>query len=431
MQLPFFKTSRKRVTAKKGSNLQRRVVVTGVGVVSPIGIGKDAFWRALISGTCGIGMVTHFDASSYPCKFAAEVNDFDATDFIPPKKARRLSRGTQFAIVSTQKAIEDAQIDLPKENPYRIGVCYGTSVGPIDIYEKFGATFYERGLKRVHPVFEGLMNHNAIVGGVAEAFDIRGFNLTVSTGCSAGNMAVANAYQAVSSGIADVLIAGGADTPIYPLTYGLYAASRVMAPNSGDPKKAVCPYDKRRAGYVLGEGAGTLILEEMEHAQRRNARIYAEILGFGLTNDAADSNIFSPEARDIIKAFQIALANTSLRTEDVEYICGHAHSSVILDKKESQAIKNVFGDHAYKLAVSSIKAAVGHSMAGATAMQGIATCLALHEGLLPPTINYEVPDPELDLDYVPKQARKKDIQIAIANSFGLGGSNVVVVYRKV
>ena len=407
------------------------MVVTGVGVVSPIGIGKGAFWQALISGRCGIGMVTHFDASSYPCKFAAEVNDFEVTDFIPRKKARRLSRGTQFAIVSTQKALEDAQMDLHKEDPYQVGLCYGTSVGPIDIYERFGATFYERGLKRVHPVFEGLMNHNAIVGGLAEFFDIRGYNLTVSTGCCAGNLAVANAYHAVSSGIADVLIAGGADTPIYPLTYGLYAASHSMAPNSGDPKKAACPYDKRRAGYVLGEGAGTLIIEELEHAQRRGARIYAEILGFGLTNDAADSNLFSPEARDIIKAFQIALSHTSLRPEDVEYICGAAHSSVILDKKESQAIKNVFGDHAKKLAVSSIKGAVGHSMAGATAMQSIAACLALHEGILPPTINYEVPDPELDLDYVPNQARKKDIQIAMADSFGLGGTNVVVAYRKV
>ncbi|MBI5969311.1 MAG: hypothetical protein HY882_15810 [Deltaproteobacteria bacterium] len=273
LPLPFIKGPPKDSATKEESISKKRVVVTGVGVVSPIGIGKEAFWKALLSGKCGIGLVTHFDASSYPCKFAAEVNDFDVTDFIPPKKARRLSRGTQFAIVSTQKALEDAQIDLHKEDPYQVGLCYGTSVGPMDIYEKFGATFYERGLKRVHSLFEGLMNHNAIVGGLAEALDIRGYNLTVSTGCSAGNMAVANAYLAVSSGIADVLIAGGADTPIYPLTYGIYAASNVMAPNTGDPKKAACPYDKRRAGFVLGEGAGTLIFEEMDHAQKRKARI--------------------------------------------------------------------------------------------------------------------------------------------------------------
>jgi 3-oxoacyl-[acyl-carrier-protein] synthase II len=407
------------------------VVVTGLGVVSPIGIGKDVFWQSLIAGRCGIDYVTRFDASSYPCRYAAEVKDFQGPDFLAPKVVRRLSRGAQFAIIATQKAIEDAQIDLRKEDPYQLGVCYGTSVGPIDIYEKFGATFYERGLKRVSPVFEGLMNHNAMVGSLAEVFDIRGYNITVSTACSAGNIAVANAYHAVSSGLTHVLIAGGVDTPIYPLTYGLYAASHVMVSNNTDPKKSVCPYDKRRAGYVLGEGAGTLILEEMEHAQRRGARIYAEILGFGLTNDAANSNLFSPEERDIVKAFQIALAHTSLRCEDIDYICGHAHSSVILDKKESQAIKRVFGEHAYKLAVSSIKGAVGHSMAGATSMQGIATCLALHEGILPPTINYEVPDPELDLDYVPKESRKRDIQIAMADSFGLGGTNVVVVYKKV
>jgi 3-oxoacyl-[acyl-carrier-protein] synthase II len=406
-------------------------VVTGIGVVSPIGIGKEPFWRALISGQCGIGPVTHFDVSSYPCKFAGEVNHFDATDYMDPKSARRLSRGTQFAIVSTQKAVEDANLDLGKEDPYRVGLSYGTALGPMDIYEKFGATFYERGLKRVHPSFAGLMNHNAMIGALAEAFKIHGYNMAVSTGCSSGSMAVANAYHVVSSGMAEVLVAGGTDTPIYPLTFGLYSDSHSMTCLNGDPKRAMCPYDKRRAGYILGEGAGTLILEELEHAKRRKARIYAEILGFGLTNDACDSIFFSPEAVDIIKAFQIALAHTSLRPEDVEYICGHAYSGVILDKKESQAIKVVFGDHAYKLAVSSFKAATGDSMAGGTAMQGIAACLAVHEGILPPTINYEVPDPELDLDFVPQKARKKDIQIALANSFGLGGTNVVVVYRKI
>jgi 3-oxoacyl-[acyl-carrier-protein] synthase II len=411
--------------------MKRRVVVTGVGVVSPIGIGREAFWQSLISGKCGVGFVTHFDASSYPCKFAAEVKDFKPTDLISPKAARRLSRGTQFGIVSTQKALEDAQIDLHKEDPYQVGLCFGTSLGPADIYEKFGATFYERGLKRVHPIFEGLMNHNAMVGGLAEIFDIRGYNLTVSTGCSSGNVAVAHAYQAVSSGIADLMIGGGVDTPIYPLNYGLYAAARCTCNNGGDPRKALCPYDKRRAGYIFGEGAGTLIFEEMEHAKRRGARMYAEILGFGVTNDAADTNFLRPDTIGMGKAFQIALSQASLRPEDVDYICGHATSSVIMDKKESQAIKNVFGDHAYKLAVSSIKAAVGHSMAASNAMQSIAACLALHEGTLPPTLNYEVPDPELDLDYVPNQARIKNIQVAMANSWGLGGTNVAVVYRKV
>jgi 3-oxoacyl-[acyl-carrier-protein] synthase II len=410
--------------------VRRRVVVTGLGVVSPIGIGKEKFWKNLINGECGAGYVTRFDASSYPCRYAAEVNDFVPTDFMTPKSARRLSRGAQFAIVSARKALEDSQIDLSKEDPYQVGLCYGTSVGPMDIYEKFGAYFYERGLKRVSPLFEGQMNHNAIVGALAGAYNIRGFNLTVSAACSSGNMAVANAYHVVSSGIADVLIAGGTDTPINPLTYGMYAASNVLASDNGDPKKVLCPYDKRRAGYILGEGSGTLILEELGHAERRGARIYSEIIGFGLTNDAADSNFFSADQAGIIKAFQKALDYSSLKPEDVDYICGHAHSSIIIDKKESEAIKNVFGEHAYKLAVSSIKGSVGHSMAGATSMQGIATSLALYEGTLPPTINYEVPDPELDLDYVPNQAKKRDIQIAMANSFVLGGTNVVVAYRK-
>jgi 3-oxoacyl-[acyl-carrier-protein] synthase II len=411
--------------------LKKRVVVTGIGVVSPIGIGKDPFWQALISGQCGIGLVTRFDASSYPCKFAGEVNDFEATDYMDPRTARRLSRGTQFAMVSARKAIEDANLDLGKEDPYRVGLCYGTALGPMDVYEKFGATFYERGLKRVHPSFAGLMNHNAMIGALAEAFKIHGYNMAVSTGCSSGSMAFANAYHVVSSGLAEILVAGGTDTPIYPLTFGLYSDSRSMASLDGDPKRAMCPYDKRRAGYILGEAAGTLIIEELQHAKKRKAKIYAEILGFGLTNDACDSIFFSPEAADIIKAFQIALDYTSLRPEEVDYICGHAYSGVILDKKESEAIKKAFGDHAYHLAVSSFKAATGDSMAGGTAVQGAVACLALHEGILPPTINYEVPDPELDLDYVPQKARKKDIRIALANSFGLGGTNVVVVYKKI
>jgi 3-oxoacyl-[acyl-carrier-protein] synthase II len=419
-----------RAKGEGGMALRKRVVVTGVGVVSPIGIGKEEFWKRLINGDCGAGYVSRFDASSYPCNYAAEVNNFQPLDYLTPKNTRRLSRGSQFAIVSAKKAVEDSMIDLSKEDSYRVGLCYGTSVGPMDIYERFGAYFYERGLKRVSPIFEGLMNHNAIIGALAEAFNIRGFNLTVSAACSSGNMAVANGYHAVSAGIADILLAGGTDTPINPLTYGMYAASHVLAPNNGDPKTVLCPYDKRRNGYILGEGSGTLILEELEHARRRDARIYAEILGFGLTNDASDSNLFSPEPTGIIKAFQIALAHSSLRPEEMDYVCGHAHSSVVIDRKETQAIKEVFGEHAYKLAVSSIKGAVGHSMAGATSMQGIAASLALFEGMLPPTVNYEVPDPELDLYYVPKQGKKKNIQTAMANSFGLGGTNVVVVYRK-
>jgi 3-oxoacyl-[acyl-carrier-protein] synthase II len=409
-----------------------RVAVTGVGVVSPIGTGREAFWRSLVFGRSGVGPVTHFDASSYSCRYAAEVNDFQATDFISPKSARRLSRGTQFAIVSTQKAIEDADLDLSKVDPYRVGLSYGTALGPMDIYEKFGATFYERGLKRVNPFFLGLMNHNALIGAMADSFDIRGYNTSISAGCSSGNVAIANGFHVVAEGRADILICGGVDTPIYPLTFGLYAASHAMASNNGgDPRKVLCPYDKRRSGFILGEGSGTLILEEMEHAQKRGARIYAEVLGCGLTNDADDSVVFSPQTRDTLKAFEFALAHSHLNPEDVDYICGHAHSSVVLDRKEAEVIKKVFGEHAYRIPVSSIKAMVGHSMAGGTAMQSIAACLALHHGVIPPTINYEVPDPDCNLDFVPNQAREQKIQVSLVNSFGLGGTNVVIAYRKV
>ncbi len=410
--------------------MKRRVAVTGLGVVSPIGMGKDMFWNGLKSGTCGIDRVTHFDASSFPCKFAAEVKDFQPTDFIPPKTARRTSRGTQFAIISGQQALADASLGIPQEDPYSVGLSYGTCLGPTDVYERFGATFYERGLKRVNPFFVGMMNHNAMIGAMADAFHIRGYNAAIASGCSSGNAAIANAYQVVSSGRADVMLAGGVDTPIYPLTYGLYATSHSMSTRDGDPAESMCPYDGRRAGFVLGEGAGTVVLEEWEHALRRKARIYAEILGCGLTNDASDSIVFSPEINDSINAFHIAISQASIKPNAVDYICGHAQSSVVLDAKETRIIKEVFGDHAYKLAVSSIKAMVGHSMAGATAMQSIATCLALQHGILPPTINYEVRDPACDLDYVPNKMRKKKIQYALVNSFGLGGTNVVIVFKS-
>jgi 3-oxoacyl-[acyl-carrier-protein] synthase II len=411
--------------------VNKRVAVTGVGVVSPIGIGKEAFWDSLISGRCGIGPVTHFDASSYPCKLAAEVNDFQASDFMNPHSARRLSRGTQFAIVATQKSLADAHLDLTQVNdPSRVGLVYGTALGPMDIYEKFGATFYERGLKRVSPIFLGMMNYNAMIAAIAEAFNIHGFNTAISSGCSSGNVAIANAYYTITRGGADVVITGGVDTPIYPLTFGLYAASNSLATTNGDPKKVLCPYDKRRSGFLLGEGAATLVLEDMEHANKRNARVYAELLGCGLTNDANNLAISSPETKDSVKAFQIALSESGLKPEDVGYISGHAHSSVMIDKKETAVIKKVFGDHAYRLAVSTIKAMVGHSMGGGTAMQSVATCLAIHEGILPPTINYEVPDPECDLDYVPNQAKKVDMKAAMVNSFGLGGTNVVIAYGK-
>ena len=411
--------------------MNKRVAVTGVGVVSPIGIGKEAFWKGLLAGKCGIGPVTHFDVSSLSCRVAAEVNDFQASDFFSPKSARHLSRGAQFGIVSTQHALEDAHLDLSKEDPHDVGLCYGTALGPMDIYEKFGATFYERGLKRVSPVFLGMMNHNAMIGAIAEAFEIRGYNTAISAGCCSGNVAIANAFYVISRGGAKILVTGGVDTPIYPLTFGLYSASQsLVSSNGGDPKKAMCPYDKRRAGFVLGEGAGTLILEEMEHAIRRNAKIYAELLGCGLTNDANNLAVSSPETRESIRAFHIAIGQACIRKEDVGYICGHAHSSAMMDKKETDVIKQVFGDHAYQLSVSAIKAMIGHSMAGGTAMQSIASCLALHEQTLPPTINYEEPDPDCNLDYVPNRPRNAEVRVAMANSFGLGGTNVVIVYRR-
>jgi len=399
-------------------------------MVSPVGIGKEAFWKALISGECGIEKIGNFDASSYPCKVAAEIKGFNPAGFILPKETRHCSRGSQFAIVSTHLAIEDAGLKIQDEDPHDLGVVYGTALGPMDVIERFCALFYERGLKRVNPFFIGMINKNAVIGGLATHFGIKGYNLSLAAGCGAGNVAIAQAYLAVASGTAELVLAGGVDTPITPSILGLYTASQALSSLNGNPKKSMCPYDKRRSGFILGEGAGTLIVESLDHALKRGARIYAEILSSSLTNDAENAVVFSPNRKEMVVAFKKALKDADISITDVDYICSHAHSSVVLDRKETEAIKEVFGDHAYRLKVSTIKGMIGHSMAGGTAMQSAAACLALQEGVLPPTINYEVPDPECDLDYVPNQAQRKVIDVAIVDSFGLGGTNVVIVYKK-
>jgi len=415
----------------EGKTLKGRVAVTGLGVISPVGIGKDAFWHGVLSGKSGIGPVTFFDASTYPCKIAAEVGSFDPTNFMSPKEARRSSRNTHLSIAATALAIEDSGLNIAKGNAHDIGIVYGTALGPMDIIEKFCVLFYERGLRRVNPFFLGMINKNATIGAIAKQFGIKGFHLSLAAGCGSGNVAVATAHKALLAGEAEVIIAGGVDTPISPSIFGLYSASQALASvNGNSPEKAMCPYDKRRSGFILGEGAGTLVLETMEHAVKRGARIYCEIISSAMTNDADDAIVFSPDATEMIRAYEIALKKAEIALDEVDYICAHAHSSVILDKKETEVIKKVFGQHAYHLAVSTIKAAVGHSMAGGTAMQSAAACLALKEGVLPPTINYEIPDPECDLDYIPNQARRKNIKIAFVDSFGLGGTNVVIGYRK-
>ncbi len=412
------------------TNSKNRVVVTGVGMASPVGIGKEPFWTALMSGQCGIGPVTHFDASSFPCKYAAEVKGFDPKEFMTPKEIRRSSRSSQLGVVSTHLAVADANLEMKETDSHRVGVVYGTALGPMDVIERFCSLFYERGLRKVNPFFLGMINKNAMIGELAKHFGIKGYNLSIASGCSSGNVAIATAYKAVAFGLSDIMITGGVDTPITPSIFGLYAVAQSLSTLNGSPQKTMCPYDKRRAGFILGEGAGTLILETLDHAERRGARIYGEVLAASITNDGEDSVTFSPNEREMVAAFQIALEEARISPADVDYICSHAHSSVVLDEKETRVIKEVFGGHAYRLSISTIKAMIGHSMAGGTAMQSITACLALEHGQLPPTINYEIQDPECDLDYVPNKARRKNIRVAMADSFGLGGTNVAIVFRK-
>ena len=408
----------------------RRVVVTGVGAVTPVGNTAEEFWAALIQGKSGIGPVTRFDASPLPTRIAGELKGFDPLRYIDKKDDRKLDPFLKYAIACAAMAVEDAGLNVERVDRTRFGVLVGSGIGGITTLLETHKVLLEKGPDRVSPFFIPMLIINMASGLISMRFGARGPNSSVVTACATGNHAIGDAMRIIQRNDADVMIAGGSEAIILPLTFAGFCQMKAMSTRNDDPGRASRPFDATRDGFVCGEGGGLLVLESLDHALARDARIYAEVVGYGMTGDAHHMTAPDPEADGASRAMSLALRDAGVEPSSVGYINAHGTSTLYNDKSETMAIKRVFGDHARKLAVSSTKSMTGHLLGAAGGIEAIATAFAIHHGILPPTINYETPDPDCDLDYVPNQARKQDVEIALSNAFGFGGTNATLVLRK-
>lgn len=411
-------------------SMKKRVVVTGIGAITPLG--NDAFstWDHLVNGVSGIEQITKFSTDHLPVKIAGEVKDFDPTVFMDGKEARRMGRFTQFAVAASKMAIEDAGLHVGANvDPERIGVWIGSGIGGIGEFEEQFMKYLEKGPRRVSPFTIPLFIPNMASGRVSIELGVKGMNNCSVTACASGSNAIGDAFRVIQKGEADVMITGGSEACITGMCIAGFANMTALSTNP-DHKKASRPFDKNRDGFVIAEGAGIVILEEYEHAKARDARIYGELIGYGATGDAYHITAPAPEGEGGARAMKQAMEDAQISPNEVDYINAHGTSTPYNDLFETQAIKSVFKEHAYKLSVSSTKSMTGHLLGAAGAVEAIFTLLTLHNGVIPPTINYETPDDELDLDYVPNQAKKADVQIAMSNSFGFGGHNAVLLFKK-
>jgi 3-oxoacyl-[acyl-carrier-protein] synthase II len=408
----------------------RRVVVTGVGAVTPVGNTAEEFWAALIQGKSGIGPITRFDAGPLPTKIAGEVKGFDSLRYIDKKDDRKFDPFLKYAIACAAMAVEDAGLNVERVDRTRFGVLVGSGIGGITTLLETHKTLLEKGPDRVSPFFIPMLIINMASGLISMRFGAKGPNSSIVTACATGNHAIGDAMKIIQRSDADVMIAGGSEAIIVPLTFAGFCQMKAMSTRNDEPTRASRPFDAARDGFVCGEGGGLVVLESLEHALARDARIYAEVVGYGMTGDAYHMTAPDPEADGAARAMTLAVRDAGIEPSTVGYINAHGTSTPYNDKSETMAIKRVFGEHARKLAVSSTKSMTGHLLGAAGGIEAIATALAIHHGVLPPTINYENPDPECDLDYVPNQARKQDVEVALSNAFGFGGTNATVVFRK-
>ncbi len=407
----------------------RRVVVTGLGALSPVGNNAEEFWSSLMQGRSGVGPITKFDTEGYPTRIAGEVRNFDPLNFVDKKDARRLDPYLQYAVASSVLAVQDAALDTGKVDSTRFGVLIGSGIGGITTLLESHRNLLEKGPDRVSPFFIPMLIVNMASGLVSIRFGAKGPNSSVVTACATGNHAIGDSFKIIQRGDADVMIAGGSEAIIVPLTIAGFCSMKAMSTRNDEPTKAMRPFDATRDGFVCGEGAGILVLELLEHALAREARIYAEIVGYGMTGDAHHMTAPDPEGDGAARAMAMAVRDAGLEPTAIGYINAHGTSTPYNDKFETLAIKSVFGEHARQLAVSSTKSMTGHLLGAAGGVEAIATVLALHHGVLPPTINYETPDPECDLDYIPNQARKQHVEVALSNAFGFGGTNATLAFR--
>lgn len=406
-----------------------RVVITGIGAITPIGNNIDDLWNSLINGKSGIDRISRFDVSAYPTKLAAEVKDFEPTEYIDKKEAKRMDRFTQFALASAKMALADSGLDLASEDLDRIGVVYGSGIGGIETLENQQNILREKGPGRVSPFFVPMMIADMAAGLISITFGLKGHNETIVNACASSSNAIGDAFKVIERGDADVIVTGGSEAAITPLAIAGFCSMKAMSTNE-DPKNACRPFDANRDGFIMGEGSATLVLESLDHALKRGAKIYCEIVGYGATADAYHITAPAPLGEGAARAMKLALKDAGIAPDDIDYINAHGTSTEYNDKYETMAIKNVFGEHAYKLKISSTKSMTGHMLGASGAVEAVATILAIKNGIVPPTINYETPDPECDLDYVPNKALKMDVNYALSNSFGFGGHNASLVFKK-
>ncbi len=410
--------------------MKKRVVITGLGCVTPIGNNKEDFWKNIKAGVCGIDTVTRFDASTFQTQIAGEVKDFNPEEYINKKEIKRLDKFTQYAIAASKMAVEDAKLNLDSINKDRMGVIIGTGIGGVETIEQQHKTLLEKGNKRVSPFLVPMMIGNMASGQVSIFLGVKGPNTNVCTACASGTHSIGDAFKIVQRGDADIMVAGGSEAPITPLAFAGFCNMKAMSTRNDDPKAASRPFDKDRDGFIMGEGSGVLILEELEHALKRNANIYAEIVGYGLTADAYHMTTPAENGEGAARSMEMALKDGNVSIEEVDYINAHGTSTYYNDKLETQAIKTVFRENAYDLCVSSTKSMTGHLLGAAGGIEAIVCAMSIKDNFIPPTVNVQNVDEELDLDYVLDKGRNKEVRYALSNSLGFGGHNASIVLKK-
>lgn len=410
--------------------MKRRVVVTGMGLVIPVGIGVETAWKNVCEGKSGIGPLTRFNPDGFETKIAAEVKGFNPERYIEKKEIKKMDLFIQYALAASQEAVEDSRLTINSENDERVGVIVGTGLGGLPTIERYHQILMEKGPTRISPFFIPMLIANLASGQIAIHFGAKGPNTCVVTACATGGHCIGDAFRAISYGDADAIIAGGTEANITPLTIGGFNAMKALSTRNEEPEKACRPFEKNRNGFVVAEGAGIVILEELGFALKRNATIHAELVGYGYTGDAYHITAPSPDGDGAIRSMKMALNDAGLKPEEIDYINAHGTSTQLNDLTETMAIKSVFGEYAKKIPISATKSMTGHLLGAAGSTEAIFTILSLRDGILPPTLNYEEQDPECDLDYVPNVARRQNVTIAMSNAFGFGGTNSTLIFKK-
>ncbi len=411
--------------------MKRRVVVTGMGTVTPLGLSLDETWDALCEGKSGVATLKSFDTTAYPCHIGSEVKGFDPTKYVPKKEVKKMDIFIQYAMAASEMAMGDSGLDMDKENPLRMGVVVGAGLGGLPKIEETHTNLLKGGFKKISPFFIPMVVINLASGHISMKYGLKGPNYSLTSACATGSHNIGDAFRVIQYGDADVMLAGGAESVMVPLAFGGFCQMKALSTAyNSEPQRASRPFDKNRCGFVMGEGAGILVLEELEHARKRNAEIHAEIAGYGRTGDAYHISMPDPQKEGITSCMKLALEDAGMNPDELEYINAHGTSTFFNDKFETEAIKMVFGEHAKKLMVSSTKSMTGHLLGAAGGVESAACVKSIQTGIIPPTINYEEPDEGLDLDYVPNTARNVPISSALSNSFGFGGTNASLLFKK-